>query len=92
MAYGHRDAKLVMNVHGRWEDPGQDKAVVGWARSFFDASRPYASSGAYVNFMTEDETDRVAAAYGANYSRLAQLKKRYDPDNVFHMNQNIKSA
>ena len=90
MAYGHRDAKFVMNVHGRWEDPAQDKVVIGWARSFFDASRPYASSGAYVNFMTEDESDRIAGAYGANYSRLTQMKRRYDPDNVFHMNQNIK--
>jgi FAD/FMN-containing dehydrogenase len=90
MAYGHRDAKFVMNVHGRWESPAQDTAVITWARSFFDAARPYASAGAYVNFMTEDEKDRVESAYGANYTRLAALKKRYDPDNVFHMNQNIK--
>jgi FAD/FMN-containing dehydrogenase len=47
-------------------------------------------AGAYVNFMTEEETDRVAAAYGANYTRLVALKRRYDPDNVFHVNQNIK--
>ena len=90
MAYGHRDAKFVMNVHGRWERPDQDATVIAWARSFFDAARPYASAGAYVNFMTEDEKDRVESAYGANYTRLAALKKRYDPDNIFHLNQNIK--
>lgn len=90
MAYGHRDAKFVLNVHGRWDDAAQDQTCVAWAREFFKASAPYASAGAYVNFMTEDETDRVAAAYGANYARLAQAKRQYDPENVFHLNQNIK--
>jgi FAD/FMN-containing dehydrogenase len=90
MAYGHRDAKFVLNVHGRWDEAAQDETCIAWARAFFEASAPYASAGAYVNFMTEDESDRVAAAYGANYARLAQIKKRYDPENVFHLNQNIK--
>jgi FAD/FMN-containing dehydrogenase len=90
MAYGHRDAKFVLNVHGRWDDAAQDKTCIAWAREFFKASAPYASAGAYVNFMTEDETDRVAAAYGANYARLVQTKRQYDPENVFHLNQNIK--
>jgi FAD/FMN-containing dehydrogenase len=91
MAYGHRETKFVLNVHGRWEEAAQDQAGIAWARAFFDASAPYASAGAYVNFMTEDETDRVAAAYGANYARLAQIKMRYDPENLFHLNQNIKA-
>lgn len=90
MAYGHRDAKFVMNVHGRCDEAAHDEACISWARSFFKASAPYASAGAYVNFMTEEETDRVAAAYGENYARLAQIKKRYDPENFFHLNQNIK--
>jgi len=90
MAYGHRDAKFVLNVHGRWDDAAHDETCIAWARAFFKASAPYASSGAYVNFMTEDESDRVAAAYGANYARLVQTKRRYDPENVFHLNQNIK--
>jgi FAD/FMN-containing dehydrogenase len=90
MAYGHRDAKFVMNVHGRWDEAAQDKTCISWARAFFEASAPYASGGAYVNFMTEDESDRVAAAYGPNYARLRHIKKQYDPDNIFHMNQNIK--
>lgn len=90
MAYGHRDAKFVLNVHGRWDEAKDDQTCIGWAREFFKASAPYASAGAYVNFMTEEESDRVAAAYGANYNRLVQIKKRYDPDNIFHLNQNIK--
>jgi len=91
MAYGHRDAKFVLNVHGRWDQAAQDKTCIAWARAFFEASAPYASAGAYVNFMTEDEDDRVAAAYGKNYARLKQIKKKYDPENIFHNNQNIKS-
>ena len=90
MAYGHRDARFVMNVHGRWNDATQDATCIGWARAFFDATAPHASGGTYVNFMTEDESGRVTAAYGANYARLADIKKRHDPDNVFHLNQNIK--
>lgn len=90
-AWSGRDAKFVMNVHARWDEAKQDQACIDWARTFFAASKPYASGGAYVNFMTADETDRVAAAYGANYPRLASIKKRYDPDNVFRMNQNIKA-
>jgi FAD/FMN-containing dehydrogenase len=90
-AYSGRDAKFVMNVHARWQTPDGDQACVGWARKFFDASKPFASGGAYVNFMTADEADRVPAAYGANYQRLASIKKKYDPGNVFRANQNIKA-
>jgi len=89
MAYGHRDAKFVLNVHGRWDEASQDEICIAWARAFFEASKPYASAGAYVNFMTGDEGDRVAAAYGVNYARLKQIKKKYDPENIFHNNQNI---
>ncbi|HVO93661.1 MAG TPA: FAD-binding oxidoreductase [Terriglobales bacterium] len=90
MAYGHRDAKFVLNVHGRWDEAKDDQKCIAWAREFFKASAPYASAGAYVNFMTEEENDRIVAAYGANYQRLVQIKKRYDPENIFHLNQNIK--
>ena len=90
MAYGNRDAKFVLNVHGRWDSAADDETCISWAREFFNASAPYASGGAYVNFMTDEEGDRVAAAYGANYDRLVQIKNKYDPENVFHLNQNIK--
>jgi FAD/FMN-containing dehydrogenase len=90
MAYYHRDAKFVLNVHGRWDDVAHDQICIRWTREFFQASAPYASAGAYVNFMTEEEGDRVVAAYGSNYERLVQIKKQYDPENIFHLNQNIK--
>ncbi|RCJ31838.1 FAD-linked oxidase [Nostoc punctiforme NIES-2108] len=89
-AYRHRDAKFVLNVHGRWDEAAHDVMCIAWAREFFQASAPYASAGTYVNFMTEEEGNRVVAAYGANYERLVQIKKRYDPENIFHLNQNIK--
>ena len=90
MAYAHRDARFVLNVHGRWDEAADDQKCIGWAREFFKASAPYASAGAYVNFMTAEEGDRVAAAYGSNYERLVEIKRRYDPENVFRLNQNIK--
>jgi hypothetical protein len=91
-AYAHRDATFVMNVQGRWEDPADDKLCIGWARDFFYASAPFASGSAYVNFLTADEGDRVRSAYGPNYHRLAQVKRKYNPDNLFRMNQNIQPA
>jgi len=91
-AYPHRDAQFVMNFHGRWEDPADDARCIGWARDFFNASTPFASGGVYVNFLTADEGDRVRAAYGSNYHRLAQMKRKYDPKNLFRMNQNIKAS
>jgi FAD/FMN-containing dehydrogenase len=91
-AYRHRDAWFVMNVHGRWESPADDERCIRWARSYFEASAPFASEGVYINFLTADESDRVRAAYGANYERLARVKRIYDPLNLFRMNQNIKPA
>ena len=91
-AYAHRDAQFVMNVHGRWEDAADDKRCIAWARDYFKASAPFASGGVYVNFLTADEGDRVRSAYGQNYDRLARIKREYDPDNLFHTNQNIGPA
>lgn len=91
-AYGSREANFVMNVHCRWETPQEDKTCIAWARDFFKAAAPFASGSVYVNFLTAEETDRVAAAYGRNFGRLAQIKSKYDPANLFHVNQNIKPA
>lgn len=91
-AYPHRDALYVMNVHTRWDDPADDARCIAWARDFFSAAAPYASGSVYVNFLTEDESGRTADAYGANYRRLAQIKRQYDPDNLFRTNQNIRPA
>jgi FAD binding domain/Berberine and berberine like len=90
-AYPHRDAEYVMNAHIRWDEPSDDERCVAWARSFFKATEPHATGGVYVNFIPEDE-DCVKAAFGVNYDRLAQLKTRYDPDNLFRINQNVAPA
>ena len=91
-AYSARDARFVINVHGRWENAKQDHDGIAWSRAFFQAAAPYASSGAYINFMTADEGERVTAAYGPNYARLLEIKQRYDPENIFHLNQNISAS
>ena len=89
-AYAHRDAKFVANVHGRWETEAEDEKCIKWARDFFAATQKYASAGVYVNFMTAEERDRIESAYGPNLERLMQVKKKYDPTNLFCMNQNIR--
>ena len=92
-AYPHRDVEFVMNVHTRWSDKSQDGACIAWARELFDKTAPHATGGVYVNFMPEDETQRIAkGAYGPNYDRLAKLKAKYDKDNLFRQNQNIVPA
>ncbi|MGA7306920.1 MAG: FAD-binding oxidoreductase [Rhodothermales bacterium] len=89
-AYLAREVKFVLNVHTRWEDASEDQAIIAWAREFFRASKPYASGGAYINFMTGDEAERIGAVYGDNLERLKAIKHKYDPNNVLHLNQNIK--
>ncbi len=92
-AYPHRNVEFIMNVHTRWSDRSQDRACIAWARELFDKAAPHATGGVYVNFMPEDETQRVrAGAYGPNYERLAKLKAKYDPANLFRQNQNILPA
>ena len=73
-----------------YDDPGLDAELKGWVRRFSSAVQPYSTGGVYVNYMSDDEADRVGAAYGSkHYARLAELKKKYDPDNLFRLNQNI---
>ena len=81
-----------MNVHGRWETAAEDDRCIQWCREYFKASAAFASGGAYVNFLTADEVDRLRAAYGPNYDRLGKIKKKYDPENLFRTNWNIKPA
>jgi len=91
-AYSHRDAIYVCNVHGRWETATEDQKGIAWARGFFREAAPYATGGVYVNFLTDDEPERIKAAYGPGYERLVSAKKKYDPDNLFRMNQNIRPS
>jgi FAD/FMN-containing dehydrogenase len=82
---GNRDARYVLNIAGSWEQAADDARNMQWARDTFTAMTPCSTGGTYMNFLTEEEgPDRIAAAYGAaNLSRLAQLKQRFDPDNLF---------
>jgi FAD/FMN-containing dehydrogenase len=89
-AYPHRNVQFAMNVHGRWIDAGDDDKVVGWAREFFTAAAPHAAGSVYINFLTQDEGARIHEAYGPNYARLLEIKQRYDPDNLFRFNHNIR--
>jgi FAD/FMN-containing dehydrogenase len=89
----HRNVRYVVNVHTRWSRPAEDEACIGWARGLYEAAAPLATGGVYVNFMPGDESQRVrSGAYGPNYERLAQIKAKYDPNNLFRMNQNVVPA
>ncbi|HET9782839.1 MAG TPA: FAD-binding oxidoreductase, partial [Candidatus Dormibacteraeota bacterium] len=91
-AFAHRDAGFIYNVIGMWSDPSENDRHIGWTRETFHAMRAVSTGHAYVNFMGEEGADRIRAAYGDNYERLAQVKARWDPDNVFRLNQNIQPA
>jgi FAD/FMN-containing dehydrogenase len=91
---GSRSAGYVFNIQAATTSPDHFDAGRVWVREFWDAMRPHAmDSGGYVNFMVEADDDRVRASYGSGkYERLARIKAQYDPDNVFHLNANIKPA
>ncbi|HEX8042699.1 MAG TPA: BBE domain-containing protein [Candidatus Deferrimicrobium sp.] len=89
-AYPHRNTMYVCNVHGRWETPAEDRKGMEWARGFFRDTAPHATGGVYVNFLTDDDPDRIKEAYGPNFHRLSEIKKKYDPQNLFRTNQNIR--
>ncbi len=73
-------------------DPADNARMTEWTRAYWSELHPYSAGGAYVNMMMEEGQDRVRASYGGHYDRLARIKARYDPDNFFHVNQNIKPA
>lgn len=79
-----------MNINGVWEPGADGSAERAWTRDLYEALAPHASGGVYVNFLGNERAERVRAAYGAaKYERLVELKARYDPGNVFRLNQNI---
>ena len=81
-AYQGRNAKYIMNVHGRWSDAEKDESCIKWCRDLWNAVGEYATGEAYVNFMTDEEAERLPSAYGSSYERLVELKNRYDPGNL----------
>jgi FAD/FMN-containing dehydrogenase len=90
MAFAHRQFPYAPVIVSEWVDAADSEKNVGWARDFWRALHPFAGDGVYVNDLSHDDGDRVRMAYGSNYERLAALKKKYDPDNFFHLNPNIK--
>ena len=73
-----------------WPDPAQNGANTAWVRDYYAATAPLSEEGGYVNFMAGDDQDRIKANYRGNYDRLVEVKRTYDPGNLFHVNQNIK--
>jgi FAD/FMN-containing dehydrogenase len=87
-AYGSRDSAFMLHPIGAWEDPADDEKHIGWVRGVSEAMRPFHTGGVYLNLNTDE--DRVRAGFGdAKYARLVEIKRKYDPDNVFRFNQNI---
>lgn len=89
-AYANRGAAYDSFPVSIWTDPAADEANIAWAREMYTALRPFAIDGVYVNNLGDEGHDRVKAAYGENYARLVALKRKYDPDNLFRLNQNIR--
>jgi len=88
---GNRDARYVLNIPGAWDKAEDDAVNIGWVRESWNAIRKFSTGGAYINFMAEDEgADRISAALGKAIHRLGEVKKKWDPDNVFRTNRNIK--
>jgi FAD/FMN-containing dehydrogenase len=89
-AWNYRDARWAQVMVGVDPDPANKEKIISWTKNYYDALHPYSAGGAYVNFMMDEGEERVKATYGDNYERLAAIKNKYDPDNLFRVNQNIK--
>jgi FAD/FMN-containing dehydrogenase len=90
--WAYRGAKWAEVIVGVDPDPANAELIRRWTVDYWDALHPYSAGGAYVNFMMDEGQERVQATYRGNYARLAAIKKKYDPDNFFHVNQNIQPA
>ena len=89
-AFGNRKARFILVIQSRWERETETEKNLDWSHKLLQALTPLATSGAYSNFLAEDEANRIPEVYGANYERLREIKQRYDPENFFHFNTNIK--
>jgi FAD/FMN-containing dehydrogenase len=89
-AVPHREEGWNLLIPSVWTDPGETEANIGWTRETFAAMQPHFGTGRWLNYLGDDQAeDAVRAAYGANYERLREVERRYDPENVFHLNHNI---
>ncbi|MFJ6632156.1 FAD-binding oxidoreductase [Streptomyces sp. NPDC091376] len=88
-AFAYRDASFAVVIAGMWPDAADNEANTTWVRDYYEAVAPYSEEGGYINFMAGDDQSRIKANYRINYDRLVEVKRAYDPGNVFHVNQNI---
>ena len=88
--WAYRDAKYVGVIVGIDPDPANADKITNWCKDYWEALHPYSSGGAYSNFMMDEGQERIQASYKHNYNRLAKIKRKYDPTNLFSVNQNIK--
>jgi len=92
-AFGHRRAAYSFAAVALWFEPGEEAAATAWIRDFFAEMTPFLASGVYTNYLAGDEGDaRVRAAYGRSWDRLVALKRKFDPENFFRLNQNVNPA
>jgi FAD/FMN-containing dehydrogenase len=89
-AFAYRDASFATVIAGMWPDPAHNQANIQWVRDYYEATAPHSEQGGYINFMADDDQDRIKTNYKGNYERLVKIKREYDPNNLFHLNQNIK--
>jgi len=89
-AWNYRDANYAVVIVGIDADPANKNKIIKWARDYWDEHHPYSAGGAYINFMMDEGEDRIKATYGDNYKKLAEIKAKYDPNNLFSVNQNIQ--
>jgi len=89
-AFPHRRDGYNFLVLTQWMDPADDARCIQWGRDTYAAMKPFTTDGRYMNYLDADDATGSAAAYGVNYGRLQQLKRKYDPENVFHLNPNIR--
>ena len=91
-AWNKRDANWSMVIVGVDPEPDNAGKIKSWAKNYWEALHPHTLGGSYINFMMEEGQERIEASYGENYKRLQEIKTKYDPDNFFHINQNIKPS
>ena len=91
-AWNYRDANFSMVIVGVDPDPANNQRLIQWTKDYWMALHPFSAGGAYLNFIMDEGNERVRASYGDNYTRLVEIKTAYDPQNLFHTNQNIKPA
>jgi FAD/FMN-containing dehydrogenase len=91
-AFAYRDAQFATVIAGMWPDPADNANNVKWVKDYYAAIQPHSAPGGYVNFMAGDDQGRIRDNYKGNYERLVSIKKKYDPGNLFHMNQNVRPS